>query len=318
MTSIYITSKGEEKLIADLPYPYLKSALAKLEREMPDRTGEIHAMRAEVMMRDADEAENPRAAIGGNMPPEPVEAPVAADPANPQAFAAITANLDDLLMEAKNWADGASVETQDQADAVGRLIGDLATGASAAEDLRVAEKKPLDDQIQAIQDRYNVYLAPLKNKKPGRVPVAIDALKRTVGAYMIAEQRKKDEIARLARIEAQRVADEAAAAMRAADAQNIEAREAAEVIVQQAAQLQRAATVASKASVAVDTGGARRITLRTDYRAEIADFYLALEHYIANNPEAFETLINDLARKDVAAGKRQIPGIRIIEEQKAA
>ena len=48
MTSTYISSKGQAMKIADMAYPYLCSALAKLEREQPERGDEIDAMLAEV------------------------------------------------------------------------------------------------------------------------------------------------------------------------------------------------------------------------------------------------------------------------------
>lgn len=50
MTEHYHGSKGP-RLIADMPYPHLANALAKLEREEPHRTAEIDAMRAELESR---------------------------------------------------------------------------------------------------------------------------------------------------------------------------------------------------------------------------------------------------------------------------
>lgn len=48
----YTSSKGQQLVIGDMAYPYLKSALAKLEREQPERADEITAMREEVARRD--------------------------------------------------------------------------------------------------------------------------------------------------------------------------------------------------------------------------------------------------------------------------
>ncbi len=149
----------------------------------------------------------------------------------PTAYEACVAHMDDLLTEARNWADGQKVETQEQADAVDRLIEDLRLAAKAADDARVAEKKPLDDLIQEIQDRFNIYLAPLANKKPGKVPVAMDALKATVTPWknkLEADRRAQAEEARRIAAEA---AQKAADAMRAAQASDIGAREEAEALV---------------------------------------------------------------------------------------
>ena len=48
------------------------------------------------------------AEIGHNNPPDP--------------FTAIKVHIDDLMTEARNWCDGAPVETQAQADEVSRLV----------------------------------------------------------------------------------------------------------------------------------------------------------------------------------------------------
>lgn len=48
----YTSSKGQQLAIDGMAYPYLKSALAKLEREQPERADEIAAMREEVARRD--------------------------------------------------------------------------------------------------------------------------------------------------------------------------------------------------------------------------------------------------------------------------
>lgn len=67
MTNIYISSKGEEKLISELPYPYLKSALAKLEASGDERRmPEIIAMRERKAQLEAEyEAQQAAAATPG-------------------------------------------------------------------------------------------------------------------------------------------------------------------------------------------------------------------------------------------------------------
>lgn len=196
----YQSSKGP-KVIADMPLPYASNALAKLQRERVDasRDAEIEAIAAHVAKLSEEVAEtpddlraepaepiadepNPRIHMGANNPPE----------ATP--FEAIKVNIEDLLIEAHNWADGTEVTTQAQVDEAGRLISDLEQAAKAAEAQRVAEKKPLDEQIAEIQARYNVYIADRKNKTPGKVWKAIDALKATVKPYLDrleAERRAK-------------------------------------------------------------------------------------------------------------------------------
>lgn len=54
----YLSSKGEELVIADMAFPYLKSAHAKLIREQVDgeRQAEIDAMTAEITNREIERA----------------------------------------------------------------------------------------------------------------------------------------------------------------------------------------------------------------------------------------------------------------------
>ena len=54
MTAVYNNSKGQDVVIADMAYPHLASAHAKLVREQRDglRQAEIDAMGAELERRD--------------------------------------------------------------------------------------------------------------------------------------------------------------------------------------------------------------------------------------------------------------------------
>ena len=166
----YQSSKGPVA-IDTMPLSYAKNALNKLRRTEPDRTAEIDALDAHVtkLTDEATEAAlNPRAQIGGNEPPPEAEI-------KPE-WEAVKIHMDDLLTEAANWADGTQIENQEQADKVGKLRQLLQDSAKLADKARVEEKKPLDDKIAEIQDRYNAYTAPLKNKKPGSVSKAVQAL----------------------------------------------------------------------------------------------------------------------------------------------
>ncbi len=51
MTQYYTGSNGRPRLIAEMTTPHLENALAKLERQEPNRTEEIAAMRAAVATR---------------------------------------------------------------------------------------------------------------------------------------------------------------------------------------------------------------------------------------------------------------------------
>lgn len=244
---------------------------------------------------------NPRVVIGANNPP-------------PSPFEACKAHMDDLLTEARNWADGAAVENQAQADEISRLIEDLRLGAGAADDARLEEKKPFDQIIDEIQAKYNAYIGGLKSKvkNPGKVVVAIDALKATLKPYL----DKLDAEKRAREAEARRIAEEAAAkaaeAMRAAEATDLVAREEAEELVNAAkraeAEANRAANDKAHAS-----GGARAMGLRRTYTAVMTDRKAALVHYITTRPDDVTAYLQGLADADVRQGKRQLPGFDVVE-----
>lgn len=232
----------------------------------------------------------------------------------PSPFDALRINLDDLLIEARNWADGDPASTQEQVNEIARLIDDLNSGAKAMEAERVAEKKPLDQQIQAIQDRYNVYLAPLKNRTPGKVPTAIDALNSAKRPFLIALEEELEAKRKQAREEAEAAAKAAAEAARQADAANLDAREEADAKIKAAEDAQRAAKIAENTK-AHALGGGRAQGLRTRVVAEVTDLDAAVRHYWSENRQAFADLIQKLADDDARQNRRAAKGVTFREER---
>jgi hypothetical protein len=238
------------------------------------------------------------APIGHNAPPSP--------------FDAIKVHIEDLLVEAHNWADGTVVETQAQADEASRLVDDLRKAAKAAEDLRVEEKAPFDAGLAEIQGRYNPLIQDPKTKNPGKVWKAIDALKATVKPYLDKLDAEKRAAAAAAQAAADEAARVAAEAMRAAAVNDLGAREAAEALVEEA---RLAASAASRASndKAQARGGDRAMGLTRTWTAVMADRKAALVHYLTTQPDTVVAFLQGLAEADVRAGKRQIPGFDVIE-----
>lgn len=239
------------------------------------------------------------ATLGHNNPP-------------PSPFEAVQCHMDDLLTEARNWADGAKVENQEQADEISRLIEDLNKAEKAADDVRVAEKAPFDDIIAEIQDRFNAYIAPLKNKKPGKIPLAVSALKATLKPYLDALDAQK----RAAEAEARRIAEEAAErareAMQAVEATDLAGREQAEDLVNAARQAEAAANRAAN-DKAHASGGSRAMGLRRTFTPVMTDRKAALLHYLATRPADVTEFLLGLAVEEVRAGKRTIPGFDVVE-----
>jgi len=234
---------------------------------------------------------NDRIAMGANQPPELI------------AFNTIDAYYD----EAKNWAsDGFAIGSQEQADEIDTLDKALLKASQEAEALRVEEKRPLDEQIDAIQSKFNPYI----QKGKGKVDIARASLKALLTAWRVAQQAIKDA-------EAQRIREEAEAAERAAQQAfqqssvgDIERREEAERMATRAADLAKQANRATKAAT-VGTG------LRTSWVPTLTDRNAAIKHYWAKDPEAFERLVLDMAVTEVRQGVRTIPGF-VINEVKGA
>lgn len=241
------------------------------------------------------EKPNPRAVIGANNPPSD-------DPLD--AFAV---HIGDLFDEAQHFLDGAGVNSQAEADAVGRLMDLLRTAGRDADKARAAEKKPHDDAAKAVQARWK----PLIDK----ADLAVSTCKKALAPYLqrIAdEQRAREEAARA---EAEAKARAAAEAVRAAAHDDLAAQEAAQAAEAEAKAAEREAKRAANARPQA-AGGARAATLRTYYRPELVNANEALRHFIAIRPDDVKAALQRLAEIEVQNGARSIPGFNIIAEER--
>lgn len=306
----YRSSKGLVS-IADMPYPHLANAVAKLQRDNDlSRHDEYVAMSAELARRPPPEALGADAPRNHNNPP-----PDEPEPVSGQSWPAIKADLDDNLTEARNWSDGQPLSTQAQADEVARLIESLRKGADLADTARKAERDPHDTVIDEIQARYNAYIAPTKNKGvKGKVSLALESLKDCQTAWLVKlEQAQKAEAKRLAD-EAQAKLDAAADAIRAS-AGNIEAREQAEELFVEAKQAERVAVTAGNAK-AHAFGETRNIGLRDHFVASIADGLIACRWVFVNYRPELEALALKLAQTEVNNGARKLDGFAITNDRR--
>lgn len=316
----YTGSKGRVE-IATMNGKHAAMAAAKLRREQPDRMAEIaaleaHAARMEIEHGNADSDVNPRAVIGGNMPPEEI-------PADAHALSgwdAIKAHMDDLLSEAGNWADGVELISQEQADSVGNLRSMLQQAVKVADDARIAEKKPFDDAIAEIQDRFNAYIAPLKNRSPGSVSKAIAALGNLLTGWLAKQEKERREREAAAAKEAAAAAAEALAAREDAKVStDIAAQDRAEDTLANAEALLRQAKGVSRERVQAGGGdGLRAQTLRTYWVHQTTDYNALLKHMMARDPDTLRAALDDFARREIARGIRDLPGCTITEQKKVA
>jgi hypothetical protein len=222
---------------------------------------------------------------------------------NRSPFDLIVEEIDGLYSEASNWADGEPIQSQAQCDALDKLDKDLLALDKRREELRVEEKRPLDDQIKEIQNRHN----PVKDK----IARAREALNKLRADWKIREQRRKDAIAAQAREEQRKLEEQRLAAARAAAQGDLAAAERAADL---AADLQVAAGDAKRMEKAAKAPAG----LRTVYRAELVDERAAIAHYWGTRRQDFIDLVCNLAAADVRnPATRQIPGFKTIEESKA-
>lgn len=219
---------------------------------------------------------------------------------NPPAFDAHKANIDDLRDEAKVWLDGKAVTSAEEAEALNTLLDMARKAAKAADDERAAEKKPHLDAGKAVDKQWKPLI-------DGAEMIAT-LCKKVLTPWNIAEAARKEAEAR----KAQEAADAEAALARAAErtASTIEEAEQADQVEASAKQAARIAKTAVKAA-------SSGLGLRTTYRAEITDFAAAARFFWQPHHHRFEALVQQIADEQARIVKADMPGIKVIAEQKA-
>lgn len=221
-------------------------------------------------------------------------------------YEAIRQEIEDLYSEAKNWADGGPIASQEQHDEIERLYDLLHDAGKRADEARKEEAKPYDEAKAEIQERYNTLIGNTKAGK-GKVVMGKEALNALMLPWRRHIQEEKERIAAAAKLEADRLAEEARKAHEAS-AGNLEATEAAELLIKEAAAVGRFAKQATKGP----TG------LRSVWRAELVDEGAALDWAYGRSPEEFRALCQSQADAVVRAGMRMVPGFRVWEDKRAA
>ena len=248
----------------------------------------------------ADDAPNPRIFEGANNPP--------ADP-----FEAARINIEDLMEQARPWLTGAEITTDEQAEEIKRLKDDFKLAHEAADEARKAENKPFDDGKAAIQAKYAPLISDTKAMK-GSTVLALAALNAALNPYLRRKEAEQQEAARVAREAAEEAARIAADAAREAVG-DLEASEAAEALVRAAARADADAKAAEKAKAHVK-GDGRAQGLRPYWIPTINNARVAVEHYIATDPQAVKDFLLRMAEVDIRNGKRAIPGFTITEDRR--
>jgi len=212
-------------------------------------------------------SDNPRAVIGANNPPDPIDTALA-----PHA---------DTLDEAANWLDGTPVETEAQMNSVDALIKAMKAARKDVDTARDACTKPLNDAWKAEIARWKPTQDDLDLQVKGLVS-RVDGFKRKLAAEKEAARQAAWAASEAARREAE-------AKIAAADAGNIEDQREAKAAMD-AADLARAqAAVAQKDTVK---------GLRSHDMHEILDYRAAINWIAVNDKPAMKEFIDGYVKNN--------------------
>lgn len=224
-------------------------------------------------------------------------------------FDLIKTEIEDLFMEATNWADGEPIADQATHDAIERLYDGLHAAGTKADALRVKEKEPFDVKIAEIQARFAPLIADNKSVK-GKVTLGKQELSKLLTPWrtkVAAEKKAEADRIAAAAVEAKRLAD---LAMQQSSG-NLAAREEAETQLAEAKKLEKTAARTWKAA-STGTG------LRTVWVATLTDAEAALDWAYGRDPARFTTLVQQMADEAVRGGLRDVPGFVVAEDKRAA
>lgn len=216
--------------------------------------------------------------------------------------------IDGLHLEASNWLDGKGVQSQDDADAIGRLLDMIGEAIRTAETRRKAEAKPFDDGKAEIQARYNKLIGDTKGSGKGKAILAREVCQAALTPWRVRQEEERRAAAEAARKAAEEAQREAAFAFDISRHDDLEGRQQAEEL---AAQAKAAEAAAKKAEKPTATG------LRTIYRAEVQDFTAFARWAWTERPDEMRGLLRTLAERLCDAKVRSIPGVTITETRVA-
>jgi hypothetical protein len=215
--------------------------------------------------------------------------------------------VDDLLLEARNYLDGEPITNEQQAEAVSSLLNRLRRVSKDADEARKVEKQPHLEASRAVDEKWK----PITNK----AELAATTCKQALAPYLKAIEDQQRAEAEAAKAEALRLSQIALDAHKDAGG-NLEAIEDAERLLKAAKGAAVHAVRAEKAKANVK-GGERATGLRSVWAPTLTDSCAALKHYRAAKPEELKSWLVEQAERDVRAGARSIPGFEVTEARVA-
>lgn len=227
---------------------------------------------------------NPRIAIGGNNPPDPID--LALEP------------YADIIEEVGNWLDGATVENEEQLKATDALLKALKEARKAVDAARDEVTKPLHEAWKSEIARWK----PTQDDLDRQVKCLI-AAQAPFKAKLAAE---KEEARRKAEEEAAAKAEAARQAHIAANSASIEEQRRADELLREAAEAEKAAARAAKDTVK---------GMRTVQVYAIESHRDALHWIAKNDRDAVTAFIEEYVRRNFKV--RQIDGVKVETKKEA-
>jgi Na+/phosphate symporter len=226
--------------------------------------------------------ENPRAAIGDNNPPTPIEA--------------VSEEWSDVIQEAQNWTDGELVQDTGQMEAVDLIIRDFTKYLTALRAAGAEQTGPLHKAWKAEVAKVKVYIDDAEMIKASLV--------KTVGPY---KKKLADEKAEAERLEWEKVN----AARREAEIAASQLNEA-DIDAQRDLKAKRKAVIeAEKEAKTVAKDKVKR--MRTVKTYKIFDHRAALNCIARSNPDAITAFIDDYVRQRFKS--EAIDGVTVSESK---
>ena len=229
-------------------------------------------------------AANPRVVIGSNSPPDPID--LALEP------------FGDILEEAVNWLDGATVENDAQLKATDALLKELKAARKAVDIARDEVTKPLHEAWKSEVARWK----PTQDDLDRQVKCLIAAQ----APYKTRLAAEKEEARRKAEAEAQAKAEAARQAHLAANSASIAEQRKADDLLREAEEAEKAAARAAKDTVK----GMRAVQV-----FEIESHKAALNWIARNDRDALTLFIEEYVRRNFKL--RPIEGVKVETRKEA-
>ncbi|BAU93437.1 hypothetical protein MPPM_4832 [Methylorubrum populi] len=227
--------------------------------------------------------------------------------AEPTPYEVSRDRINEIAGEAKHWLTGEPIRSQDEADAVSKLLDMIGDEIKTAEQRRRDENKPFDDGKAEVQARYGKLIGETKSVT-GTAILVRDVCRKALTPWRARIEAERQAAAEAARKAAEEAKGDAAFAFDVTRSDDLEGRQRAEDL---AAQAKAAEADAKRAGKPVATG------LRTVTRAEITDHRAFLRWIAENRPEALRGMLDTFAQTLCAQRVRGVPGLAFHDERVA-